>query len=186
MMTETMRFGVGWRATELTRTRDGEVDRFTIASRQKPLATVLAGIPVVFLAVATAAYAASHLDIVTLAMAGLLGYMLYEIARANFGRVLLQVRRADVEATSMLVVPGLGAVPLGPTRRFEFATLSSVSMGQTEYGKAKTKPVDWPGYGLDVKTVDGESRRLVSGITLEQAGAVRSALLERMERGREE
>jgi len=183
MMTETMRFGVGWRATELTRSRDGEVDRFTVASRQRPLATVLAGIPVVFLAVATAAYAASHLDIVTLAMVGLLGYMLYEIARANFGRVLLQVRQSDVEATSMLVVPGLGAVPLAPTRRWPFAALSSVSMGQTEYGKAKTKPVDWPGYGLDVKTVDGESRRLVSGITLEQAEIVRAAILQRLERG---
>ena len=183
MMTETMRFGIGWRATDLTRTRDGEVDRFTIASRQKPIATVVAGIPVVFLAVATAAYAASPLDIVTLAMAGLLGYMLYEIARANFGRVLLKIRQSDVEATSMLVLPGLGAVPLAPTRRWPFTELASVSMGQTEYGKAKTKPVDWPGYGLDVKTVDGESRRLVSGITLEQAGVLRAAILQRMEQG---
>ncbi|WP_425089089.1 hypothetical protein [Stappia sp.] len=186
MMTETMRFGIGWRATEMTRTRDGDVERFTVASHQRPIATVVAGIPVVFLAVATAAYAASHLDIVTLAMAGLLGYMLYELARANFGTVLLKIRQSDVEATSMLVLPGLGAVPLAPTRRWPFTELASVSMGQTEYGKAKTKPVDWPGYGLDVKTADGASRRLVSGITLEQAGAVRTVLLERMERGREE
>jgi hypothetical protein len=181
MMTEAVRFGIGWRATEMTRTRDGDVEQFTIASHQKPLATVLAGIPVVFLAVATAAYAASHLDIVTLAMAGLLGYMLYELARSNFGRVLLRVGR-EIEANSMLAIPGLGAVPLGGTRRWSLDAVSSVSMGQTEYGKAKTKPIDWPGYGLDVKTGEAAPRRLVSGVTLEQAETLRAAILQRMKR----
>ncbi|WP_037546306.1 hypothetical protein [Stappia stellulata] len=185
MMTETVRFRIGWRATEMTRSRDGGVDRFTIVSHQKPLATMLAGLPVAILAVATVTYAMAHRDIVTLVMAALLGYMLYELARSNFGTVLLCLGR-EVEATSMLVIPGLGALPLGPTRRWPLDAVSSVSMGQTEYGKAKTKPVDWPGYGLDVKTADSGSRRLVSGITLEQAGAVRTALLDRMERGREE
>ena len=184
MMTETMRFRIGWRATEMTRTRDGEVDRFTITSHQTPLATLLAGLPVAILALATVTYAMAHLDIVTLVMAGLLGYMLYELARSNFGMVLLRVGR-EIEATSMLVFPGLGAVPLGPVRRWPLDAVSSVSMGQTEYGKAKTKPVDWPGYGLEVKAGEAAARRLVSGVPLEQAEIMRGAILARMEREEE-
>jgi len=181
MTTEAVRFRVGWRATRMTRARDGDGERFTILSRQKPLATAFALLPVGFLAVATVIYARSHLDIVTAAMVGLLGYMLYELARANFGAILLRLG-SDVEVAAMLLLPGIGAVPLGPRRSWPLSALSNISLLQTEYGKAKTKPVDWPGFGLEIKSERAAPQRLISGVTLEQAQTLREAILARVER----
>lgn len=181
MMIEAVRNRIGWHTTVMRRDREGDSDLFTVVSSQKPAATIIGGVPVVLLAGATATYVAAHADLVALLMVGLVGYMLYELARVNFGVVLLRLGR-EIEAGSMLVLPGIGRVPLGPTRKWLVNGLSSVSTLQTEYGKAKTKPADWPGYGLDVKIGEAASRRLVSGLTLEQAETLRGAILARMER----
>jgi hypothetical protein len=181
MMIEAARNWIGWHSTAMRREREGDSDLFTVASSQKPAATIIGGVPVVLLGGATATYVAAHADVVALLMVGLVGYMLFELVRVNFRVVLLRLGR-EVEAASMLLLPGIGTVPLGPTRKWPLNTLSSVSTLQTEYGKAKTKPVDWPGYGLEVKIGEAAARRLVSGVTLEQAETLRGAILARMER----
>jgi hypothetical protein len=181
MTIEAARNWIGWHTTTLRRERQADSDLFTVVSSQKPAATIIGGVPVVLLGGATATYVSAHADVVALLMVGLVGYMLYELARVNFGVVLLRLGR-EIEASSMLVFPGIGTVPLGPTRKWQLGTLSSVSILQSEYGKAKTKPVDWPGYGLEVKSGEGASQRLVSDVTLEQAEALRGAILARMER----
>ena len=180
MTTEAVRLRVGWRATQMTRTRDGVFECFTIVSRQKPVVTILAGLPVAFLAIATIVYASSHLDIVTAVFVGLLGYMLYEMAKANFGATVVRLGQ-EIEARSMLVLPWIGAVPVAPAFRLSLAEITTVSLLQTEYGKAKSKPVDWPGYGLEVRSGDDTRQRLISGVTLEQAEELRLAVRKRMD-----
>lgn len=181
MMIEAMRNRIGWHTTVMQRDREGDSDLFKVVSSQKPAATIIGGVPVVLLGGATATYVTAHADIVALLMLGLVGYMLFELMRVNFRVVLLRLGR-DVEVASMLLLPGIGTVPLGPTRKWPLNALSSVSTLQTEYGKAKTKPADWPGYGLEVKIGEAAARRLVSGVTLEQAETLRGAILARMER----
>ncbi|WP_428699027.1 hypothetical protein [Stappia sp.] len=181
MMIEAARNRIGWHSTAMRHEREGESDLFTVASSQKPAATIIGGVPVVLLGGATATYVTAHADVVALLMLGLVGYMLFELVRVNFRVVLLRLGR-EVEAASMLVLPGIGTVPLGPTRKWPLNALSRVSTLQTEYGKAKTKPVDWPGYGLEVKIGEAAAQRLVSGVTLEQAETLRGAILARMER----